>query len=130
MTVRTMQAPARMTSARLGWSPTIGPALLRARRPVLLDLAVDLRSLQHRALDTVRVVRGEPELDRGEVGDRAAHADERVDRGAAVEPREVGRDRGEGVGEDLGSDRVVQPEALRVADRADVHAEALVDGAS
>ena len=91
--VRTMQAPARMTSARFGLEADDRAALSAVARAVELDLAVDLGSVEHRALDDVRVVRRERVLDGGEVRDRAAHADERVRARPAVEPGEVGGDR-------------------------------------
>ncbi len=69
-TVRTMQAPARMTSARLGWSPTTVTTLLGVARAVELDLPVDLGPVEHRPVHDVRVVVGQPVADRGEVGQR------------------------------------------------------------
>src|SRR5207248_4316051 len=53
-------------------------ALVGARRPVELDLAVDLVEGQDGSLDDLGVVRDELMLHRREVGDGAAHADERV----------------------------------------------------
>src|SRR5262245_27823505 len=44
-------------------------SLRRVARAIELDLAVDLRPFERGALDAFRVVRSEPEADRGEVGD-------------------------------------------------------------
>ena len=126
-TVRTMHAPARITSARFGWRPTICRRSSASRRAVELDLAVDLGAVEHRALDDVRVVGLEPVLDGGEVRDRAAHPDERVGRRPAVETVEaaaIARARG---CERLVGDGPVEPEALGEPRRSDVHAELLVD---
>src|SRR3954452_3330948 len=94
---------------------------------VELDLAVDLVAVEHAALDDVRVIRDECVLDRGEVRDGAAHADDRVGTRAAAEGCELGGDPGARGGERLVGHHAVEAVALGDAHRADVHAEALVD---
>ena len=67
-------------------------------------------------------------LDRGEVRDRAAHADERSRASGRPSRRaEVGGDRVERRAQRLVGDGAVEAEALGEARRADVEAEALVD---
>src|SRR6478672_4156245 len=96
-------------------------------RPVQLDLAIDLREVEDRAVDDVRVVRREGVLDGRDVRHAAAHPDDGVRLRAPVEPRQVGADRGQRLVHDLVPDRAVQAELVRIADGADVHAESLVD---
>ena len=102
-------------------------ALVGGAGAVEVDLPLELGDVEDRPLDDVRVVRRERVLDRGDVRDGAAHADEGVGTGAVVELREVGGDRVERGGERVLVDRAVQPEALGEAHRADVDAEPLVD---
>ena len=85
ITVRTMQAPARMTSARLGWRPTIAAAGLGVAGAVLLDLPVDLGPVECGALDAVGIVRRSPSIHRREVRDGPAHPHQRVRRRPAVQ---------------------------------------------
>ena len=66
-------------------------------------------------------------LDRGEVGDRPAHGDERVGLGPVVEAAEVRGDGGERLAQHVCGHRAVQAEALREADRAHVDTEPLLD---
>ena len=91
--LRTMQAPARMTGARLACSPTISRRCVGVARAVELDLPIDLGAVQDGAVHDVAVVDRETVLDGGEVRDRAAHADDALDGAPIVQPREIGRDR-------------------------------------
>ena len=126
ITVRTMQTPARITSARLGWRPTIGSACLRVARAVQIELAIDLAAVEHRALHDIRVVCRHRVADGRHVRDRPAHPDQGIGMRPSVELCEVGRDRRQRLVEHVGRDRAVQPEALGVADRPDIDAEPLV----
>ena len=74
--LRTMQAPARITSARLGCKPDDLSALLGIARAVERDLPVDLHAVQDPCLERRPVVDGQAMLDRGEIRDGAAHADD------------------------------------------------------
>ena len=64
--------------------------LLGGSTPVELDLALDLSSVEHRAVDDLGVVRGEAVPDGGEVREGAAEADER---GRPLAARRVARGR-------------------------------------
>ena len=107
-----MQAPARMTSARSRLQPDDRAPLVGVAGPVEVDLAVDLGAVEDRALDDVGVVLRQAVLDRGQVRDGSTHADERIGRRPAVEPREVRGDRGQRLGEHVLGDRLVQAERL------------------
>ena len=119
-------APARITSARFGWRPTIVAPLLGVARPVELDLAVDLGAVEHRALDDVGVVASRGRADGGQVRHGAAHPDERVGPRPPVEPS---RSAAIAVERRASTSprRRVEPEALGEARGADIDAEALLD---
>ena len=127
MTARTMQAPGEDDVGTGRLHPDDRPSRLGIQPAEDLDLTVDLRPIEGAVVDDVRVVRREPELDRGEVRHDATHRDEAVRRRPAVDAGEVGIDRGTRLGEDVGRDGARQPEPLRVAHRADRQAEPLVD---
>ena len=122
-----MQAPARITSARSGCSPTIARRSSALRVPVELDLAVDLGPVEHRSLHDVGVVRLELVRDGCQVRDRAADADESVRPRPAVEPFELLRDRPPRLREHVLRDDAGETEPRGEAHSADVDAEALVD---
>ena len=96
-------------------------------RPVELDLPIDLVAIEDGALHDVRVIRGHAVAHGCHVRERSTHPDQRVRRRPAVEPSQVGRDRGECLGKHIGRDRSIQAESLGVANRPDVDAEALLD---
>src|SRR5262245_44522548 len=87
---------------------------------------VDIGRVQHRAVDQVRIVLGQPELHRGHVGQRAAHTGQRVRPGTTVQAGQVRRDGRPGLFQHPEVDRAGEPEALGVTHCADVYAEALL----
>jgi hypothetical protein len=114
----------------------LGPVRLQAddRAPLVcvevaveLDLAIDLRAVEHGALHRVRVIDGELAADGGEVGDRAAHANDRGGYRAPVEPLELGGDCHVQPRECRPRGPLGQPVTLREAHGTDVEAEALRD---
>ena len=113
----------------VGLEPDDRAPLLGGPRAVQLDLPVDRGPVEPGALDGVRVVHREAELDGREVRHGAAHPDEHLGRGAAVEAVELGGDPPERVAERVLGHGPVEPVALRQADRADRHAELLGDDA-
>ena len=127
MTVRTMQAPARMTSARFGCNPTIRRRSSTVRVRYKLDLPLDLGAIEHGALHDVQLVRRRAMTHSCEIRDGAADRDERVRFRPPIEAREIGSDCTESSGQDVLRDRAAEPEPVGKASRADVHAEALVD---
>ena len=130
MIVRTISAPARMTSARAGWRPTIARRAVGVTRSIQLDLAIDLGPIEDGALDDVRVVDGERVLHGRDVGDGPAHRHEGVGRRAAVDAGQIAGDRRTSLVEDGRRDDAGQPEALRVLHGPDRDAELLVDVAA
>ena len=84
-------------------------------------------SIQDRALDDVRVVHRQRVLHRGDVGDGATHADQRIHRRPAIQADEVRGDCGHGLPHHRGRHDPTEAELLRVPHGAHVHAEALVD---
>ena len=109
-----MQAPARMTSARLGWSPTMDRRAVGVVRPVELDLAVDLGAVEHRPLDDVGVVHREAVFTAARFVMAPPMPTSASGVGRPPKPREVRGDRRARLRE-LRRHRAVQAEALGVA---------------
>ena len=126
--VRTMHAPARMTSARAGCSPGICRRPAASEAAVELDLTVDLGAVQDRPLDDVRVVGGQSVAHRCQVRHGTAHRHNGVRARPPIEAAELRRDRRDGIVDDVGRHRPRQPEPLGEPDRADVETEPFVDG--
>ena len=89
-----------------------GAAGLRIPRPVELDLAVDLGTVEDGPLDDGGIIRGEAIPDRGDIGHRAAHRDQRVGNRAPVDAREICRNRRHGLAQHVRRHGSVQPVAL------------------
>jgi hypothetical protein len=101
--------------------------LLDTAGAVEVDLTVDLRSVQHGALDDLRVVARKLVLDSGEIRDSASHPDEGLRGRMAGEPRELSRDHVERRGERSVRNGTAEGITLGEADGPDVQAESLVD---
>ena len=130
MTVRTMQAPARMTSARLGCNPTICRRAFGGHGSIQLDLPVHFGAVDDRSLHPVGIVPGHPVHHRREIGHRTAHADKGLRRRGAVDGREIGGDGSHRPAEVLQRDGLVEVKRLGVSHRADVQAELAIDARS
>ena len=99
--LRALRLEAGDRASLVGVTPAVEP-----------DLPVDLGPIEHRALHHVRVVLDQAVPDRGQVGDRAAHADERIGRTPAGEAPEAVVDGAEGGGERLVGDDPLEAELL------------------
>ena len=111
----------------LGLEPDDRATGVCVARPILLDLPVDVPTLEDRPVDGVWVVGVEAELHGRDVRDRTPHRNQGVGRRSALEAMEVGRDRVEGRLEGVGRHGRVEPEALGVTHGADIDAEAVLD---